>query len=144
MSVQIFMTDFWQIYISDTDSFLTQLWVLTHFGDISKSHLTYLWHNSESDRFMTLIRHISDTFLTVFCNWQFSDRFQTDIWHISEILGTYKSKEYRNMDVRLVLLDDLSHVFIRETQSWIILKMWCLHVMSLFTYLITEVDPAIL
>ena len=40
-----------------------------------------------------------------------------------EVALLEEAAEGRNMDVRLVLLDDLSHVFIRETQSWIILKM---------------------
>ena len=90
------MTVFWQISIPDTDSFLTHLWYLIHFRDISKFDLTYFWQNFVTDRFQTLIWHISDSFLTDFCNWQFSDRFQTDFRQISETFGTNKSKEYPN------------------------------------------------
>ena len=96
LSVEIFMTVFRQISISDTASFLTHLWYLIHFRDISKFDLTYFWQNFVTDRFQTLIWHISDSFLTDFCNWQFPDRFQTDFRQISETFGTNKSKEYRN------------------------------------------------
>ena len=96
LSVEIFMTVFRQISISDTASFLTHLWYLIHFRDISKFDLTYFWQNFVTDRFQTLIWHISDSFLTDFCNWQFPDRFQTDFRQISETFGTNKSKEYLN------------------------------------------------
>ena len=94
------MTVFRQISISDTASFLTHLWYLIHFRDISKFDLTYFWQNFVTDRFQTLIWHISDSFLTDFCNWQFSDTYQTHFWHISEIYGTHTSQEYQVFSAR--------------------------------------------
>ena len=91
---------FWQNYEfskSSTDSFLTHLGLMTHFRDISKYHLTDFWHSFATDRFMTDIWHILDSFLTDFCNWQFSVTYQTHFWHISEIYGTHTSQEYRKL-----------------------------------------------
>ena len=95
LSVELVLTDFWHIWKSDTDSFLTQFLVLPHFWDISNSNLTDFLQILESDSFLTHIQHISDSFLTYFCNWHISDSFQTVFWQINEIGGTYKSKEYR-------------------------------------------------
>ena len=83
LSVELYQTYFWHIYKSDTDSFLTQFLVLTHFRDISNSNLTEFIHISEYDSFPTHIWHISDIFLTIFCNWHTSESFQTVFGHIS-------------------------------------------------------------
>ena len=94
VSVELVLTDFRQIWKSDTDSFLTPFFVLLHFWDISNSNLTDFLQILESDSFLTHIWHISDSFLTYFCNWHISDCFQTIFWQIYEIGGTNKSKEY--------------------------------------------------
>ena len=100
LSVQLFLTELWQFSKSSTDSFLTHLGLMTHFRDISKYHLTDIWLSFATDRFMTDIWHILDSFLTDFCNWQFSDTYQTHFWHISEIYGTHTSQEYQVFSAR--------------------------------------------
>ena len=93
----IFLTELWQFYKFGNDSFLTDLWLLILFLDISATFLTDIWHIFASDWFVTDIWHSSDCFLTDLCDWQFSDRFLTDNWLFSGTLGTYIDQEYPNV-----------------------------------------------
>ena len=118
MSVQLFLTELWQFSEASTDSFLTHLGLLTHFRDISKYDLTDFWHSFATDRFMTDIWHILDSFLTDFCNWQFSVTYQTHFWNL------WDPHQPRVPDFLTHFWVKISQALVSLSQAWLKPKNW--------------------
>ena len=80
------MTDLWQFYEHEKNSFITHLWKMNPLWQF----VTDLWKWQIYDSYVMVLWHIYDRFMQMTVLWQFCDRYATDLWcHIQcSKLGT--------------------------------------------------------